>query len=84
VIAPKRDPAFTRCAPRAEASAVALRSLPAQKARSPAPVMMATHASGSAAKSSKISMSSACEWLSSAFMRSGRLSVTSARWPRFS
>jgi hypothetical protein len=83
-MAAKRASGPTRRSPFADACAVALRSLPAQNARSPAPVMIASQASGSRSKSSKISISSACEWASSAFIRSGRLSVTCATWPRFS
>ncbi len=55
--------------------AAALRSLPAEKARSPAPVMMATQASSSAAKASKARPSSALAGGCSAFMRSGRSMV---------
>ena len=58
-------------------SAWYFRSLPAEKARSPAPVRIATQASSSAAKSLNTESSS---WLVGgwiAFMRSGRLRVTS-------
>jgi hypothetical protein len=84
VIAANRELELTRSSPRADASAVAFKSLPAQKARSPAPVTIASQRSASPAKSSKISINSAWECLSSAFIRSGRFSVTWATWPRFS
>ena len=53
-----------------------LRSLPAEKARSPAPVTIATHWSGSAAKLSNTSPSSKCAGECSAFITSGRFRVT--------
>ena len=56
--------------------AVHLRSLPAEKARSPAPVRMATQVSGSAANSSHTADSSSFAGGWSAFMTSGRLMVT--------
>ena len=70
--------------PLAVRSAVALRSLPAENARSPAPVRIATQTCGSSRKSSQISASSRCASRCSAFMTSGRLSVTYAIRPRFS
>src|SRR5204862_1986597 len=57
-------------------AACTLRSLPAEKARSPAPVMMPTHSSGSAANSFHTASNSQCASLCSAFMTSGRLIVT--------
>ena len=60
------------------------RSLPAENARSPAPVTIATHWPSSAAKSLKISSSS--KWASecSAFITSGRFRVTMVTGPSFS
>ncbi len=57
------------------------KSLPALNARSPAPVMMATHRSGSFWNSSKTSDSSAFAGGWRAFMTSGRLIVTTNRCP---
>ena len=58
-----------------------LRSLPAEKARSPAPVTMPTHWSGSAAKALNASSSSKCigEWR--AFITSGRFRVKMVTGP---
>src|SRR5580700_3914270 len=57
-------------------AACTLRSLPAEKARSPAPVMMPTHSSGSVANSFQIWSNSQCASACSAFITSGRLIVT--------
>ena len=70
--------------PSAVRSAVALRSLPAENARSPAPVRIATQTPGSSRKSSQISASSLCASRCNAFITSGRFSVTYAIRPRFS
>src|SRR5665213_3484596 len=53
-----------------------LRSLPAEKARSPAPVMIPTQSSGSAANSFQMPSNSQCASLCSALSTSGRLIVT--------
>ena len=58
-----------------------LRSLPAEKARSPAPVMMPTHCSGSAAKASRASCISKWAGECRAFITSGRFSVKMVTWP---
>ena len=58
-----------------------LRSLPAEKARSPAPVMMPTHCSGSALKALKASSISKCIGECTAFMTSGRLRVKTVTGP---
>ena len=55
------------------------RSFPAEKARSPAPVRIATQRSGSAAKSSQISVNSSVAGRWRAFITSGRFIVMTAR-----
>ena len=65
-------------------SAVKRRSLPAENALSPVPVRMPTHTSGSRSKSFQIASSSKLAGGCSAFMRSGRLTVTTAMRPFFS
>src|SRR5262245_36008114 len=65
----------------APAPAWNLRSLPALKARSPAPVMIATQRSGSATNSSKTFSSSKFAGGWSAFITSGRFIVTTSRRP---
>ena len=60
------------------------RSPPAQNALSPAPVMIATHRSGSSRKSSQALASSPKASKLSALRRSGRLMVMNAMLPFFS
>ena len=57
-------------------AACTFRSLPAENARSPAPVMMPTHRSSRAANSSHTAASSSFASACSAFRTSGRFSVT--------
>src|SRR6516225_2251227 len=57
-------------------AACTFRSLPAENARSPAPVMMPTHRSSRAANSSHTAASSSFASACSAFSTSGRFSVT--------
>ena len=64
---------------RSPPAAVYLRSLPALNARPPAPVMIATHRSGSAANSSNTLDSSALAGGWRAFITSGRSIVTMNR-----
>ena len=61
-----------------------LRSAPAQKARSPAPVRMPTQASSSRLNSAQASSISLLVWRSTEFNASGRLIVTVTTWPDFS
>lgn len=63
---------------------VVARSPPAQKARSPAPVRMATRSCASARKSTKASASRHSMRGVSALRASGRSSVMVATWPCFS
>ena len=65
-------------------SDIATRSLPVEKARSPAPVMIATHSSASSRKSQKAEFSSKLVRASIALRRSGRLIVIMAIRPSFS
>src|ERR1700761_3882930 len=67
--------------PRLPPAACHFRSLPAQNALSPAPVTIATHCSGSAAKSSKTLLSSKCASICSALYTSGRDRVTIVTGP---
>ncbi len=60
------------------------RSSPAVKARSPAPVRMATRTSGSASRATKASARAARRALDMAFIASGRLRVTVATPSAFS
>ena len=64
-----------RRSPLASSEARSLRSIPAEKARPPSPVMMATSASLSSRKSSSASRSPALNSRLRAFSTSGRLSV---------
>src|SRR6202022_626960 len=73
VVRPEKPP-FPH--PRLPPAACHFKSLPAQNALSPAPVTMATHCSGSAAKSSNTLFSSKCASICSALYTSGRDSVT--------
>jgi hypothetical protein len=56
------------------------RSAPAENAFSPAPVRIATHASGSSRNRIQASISSPCVSGSIAFMASGRFSVIVTTW----
>ena len=75
VIPPKPWKLSGRRSPRLRAAAVYLRSLPAEKARSPAPVMIATQASSSSRKTFQASISSAVAGGWREFITSGRLIV---------